>query len=157
MNVNTLHESETGGIDPANLSMPEAVFSPGAEPGLTPNGERRKVALLTGITGQDGSYLAEFLLEKVRPSVRGWMGVGGCTGRRALSHRVLRSCCVPAAPGRMNRVRLALITDHGAPIMHTHCTGLRGARRDPPLLHLQHAPHRAPLQGPPQRRCVRGL
>jgi GDPmannose 4,6-dehydratase len=24
----------------------------------------RKVALLTGITGQDGSYLAEFLLEK---------------------------------------------------------------------------------------------
>jgi hypothetical protein len=26
--------------------------------------ENRKVALLTGITGQDGSYLAEFLLEK---------------------------------------------------------------------------------------------
>ena len=25
----------------------------------------RKVALITGITGQDGSYLAEFLLEKV--------------------------------------------------------------------------------------------
>ena len=25
---------------------------------------RRKVALITGITGQDGSYLAEFLLEK---------------------------------------------------------------------------------------------
>ena len=24
-----------------------------------------KVALITGITGQDGSYLAEFLLEKV--------------------------------------------------------------------------------------------
>jgi GDP-D-mannose dehydratase len=24
----------------------------------------RKVALVTGITGQDGSYLAEFLLEK---------------------------------------------------------------------------------------------
>ena len=24
----------------------------------------RKVALITGITGQDGSYLAEFLLEK---------------------------------------------------------------------------------------------
>ncbi|KAJ8466099.1 hypothetical protein OPV22_028651 [Ensete ventricosum] len=27
-------------------------------------GERRKVALITGITGQDGSYLTEFLLEK---------------------------------------------------------------------------------------------
>jgi GDP-mannose 4,6 dehydratase len=26
--------------------------------------EDRKVALVTGITGQDGSYLAEFLLEK---------------------------------------------------------------------------------------------
>lgn len=25
----------------------------------------RKVALITGITGQDGSFLAEFLLEKV--------------------------------------------------------------------------------------------
>ena len=26
--------------------------------------EQGKVALITGITGQDGSYLAEFLLEK---------------------------------------------------------------------------------------------
>jgi len=26
--------------------------------------EKRKVALITGITGQDGSYLTEFLLEK---------------------------------------------------------------------------------------------
>ena len=26
--------------------------------------EERKVALITGITGQDGSYLAEFLLDK---------------------------------------------------------------------------------------------
>ena len=26
--------------------------------------EERKIALVTGITGQDGSYLAEFLLEK---------------------------------------------------------------------------------------------
>lgn len=28
------------------------------------NGEQKKIALITGITGQDGSYLAEFLLEK---------------------------------------------------------------------------------------------
>ncbi|RRT79859.1 hypothetical protein B296_00004088 [Ensete ventricosum] len=27
-------------------------------------GERRKVALITGITGQDGSYLTEFLMGK---------------------------------------------------------------------------------------------
>ena len=26
----------------------------------------QKVALITGITGQDGSYLAEFLLKKLR-------------------------------------------------------------------------------------------
>ena len=32
---------------------------------LTPNGDTvKKVALITGITGQDGSYLAEFLIEK---------------------------------------------------------------------------------------------
>jgi len=30
----------------------------------TENGEERKRALLTGITGQDGSYLAELLLDK---------------------------------------------------------------------------------------------
>ena len=30
----------------------------------TPNSEPKKVALITGITGQDGSYLAEFLLKK---------------------------------------------------------------------------------------------
>lgn len=28
------------------------------------NGERRRVALITGITGQDGSYLVEFLISK---------------------------------------------------------------------------------------------
>ena len=28
------------------------------------DGEDRKVALITGISGQDGSYLAELLLEK---------------------------------------------------------------------------------------------
>ena len=31
---------------------------------LTTFDPNRKVALITGITGQDGSYLAEFLLEK---------------------------------------------------------------------------------------------
>ena len=30
----------------------------------TPSTATPKVALITGITGQDGSYLAEFLLEK---------------------------------------------------------------------------------------------
>jgi GDPmannose 4,6-dehydratase len=31
---------------------------------MTMTKEDRKVTLITGITGQDGSYLAEFLLEK---------------------------------------------------------------------------------------------
>ncbi|XP_071508492.1 LOW QUALITY PROTEIN: GDP-mannose 4,6 dehydratase-like [Diadema antillarum] len=35
-----------------------------AENGSHHNGGDRKVALITGITGQDGSYLAEFLIEK---------------------------------------------------------------------------------------------
>lgn len=40
----------------------------------------RKVALITGITGQDGSFLAEFLLEKVmmctaQSVVRRWISV----------------------------------------------------------------------------------
>lgn len=36
-----------------------------AEPGAVNGGAKaRKVAIITGITGQDGSYLAEFLLEK---------------------------------------------------------------------------------------------
>jgi len=26
--------------------------------------EKKKIALITGVTGQDGAYLAEFLLEK---------------------------------------------------------------------------------------------
>lgn len=35
------------------------------------DGEVPKKAIITGITGQDGSYLAEFLLEKVRARVMG--------------------------------------------------------------------------------------
>ena len=31
---------------------------------MTSSAKPRKVALITGVTGQDGSYLAEFLLEK---------------------------------------------------------------------------------------------
>ena len=31
---------------------------------VIPSDSDRKVALITGITGQDGSYLTEFLLEK---------------------------------------------------------------------------------------------
>lgn len=39
-------------------------FSP-EDPGIFPkNGRPRKVALITGITGQDGSYMAELLLKK---------------------------------------------------------------------------------------------
>jgi len=48
--------------DSANFTMNSPIrrkFS------LQENGEVRKVALLTGVTGQDGSYLSELLLEKV--------------------------------------------------------------------------------------------
>ena len=34
------------------------------ESSTAPTDRRQKIALVTGITGQDGSYLAEFLLEK---------------------------------------------------------------------------------------------
>jgi len=44
---------------------------------LNEDGEVRKVALVTGVTGQDGSYLCEFLLDKVRGG-----GGGGGGGRR---------------------------------------------------------------------------
>lgn len=37
---------------------------PSTDTTTTTNGETSKVALITGITGQDGSYLSEILLEK---------------------------------------------------------------------------------------------
>ena len=58
------NDQEAAGMDDsANYRMHSPVrrrFS------LQENGEVRKVALMTGVTGQDGSYLSEFLLEKVR-------------------------------------------------------------------------------------------
>jgi len=54
---------ETNHDDAANHRMSSPIkrrFS------LNEDGEMRKVALLTGVTGQDGSYLAELLLDKVR-------------------------------------------------------------------------------------------
>ena len=44
--------------------------------------ERMKTALITGITGQDGSYLAELLLRKgyeVHGLIRKWPAPIGCT------------------------------------------------------------------------------
>src|SRR6056297_2482784 len=41
-----------------------ASTQPGQGPAATPDDSMTKTALITGITGQDGSYLAEFLLEK---------------------------------------------------------------------------------------------
>lgn len=37
---------------------------PGGDQGMRSENMTRKVALITGVTGQDGSYLAELLLEK---------------------------------------------------------------------------------------------
>ena len=47
-----------------------------------------KKALITGITGQDGSYLAEFLLEKARVSVNDGAAFGNAYG--SLSASILR-------------------------------------------------------------------
>lgn len=55
---------ETGHKPPESILAPSLVFGLGAL--QTPEEYRasRKVALITGVTGQDGSYLAELLLEK---------------------------------------------------------------------------------------------
>ena len=48
-----------------NLLCLEGPGRPGMEPAIVISGVRlAKTALITGVTGQDGSYLAEFLLEK---------------------------------------------------------------------------------------------
>lgn len=50
---NGSHSTDNGAEKDAPLSIPPSIA-----------GDRRKVALITGITGQDGSYLTEFLLSK---------------------------------------------------------------------------------------------
>ena len=46
----------------------------------------QKTALITGITGQDGSYLAEFLLEK-------GYEVHGLIRRHSISNKIGRASC----------------------------------------------------------------
>ena len=53
--------------------------APAAEEGGGSSGCVKK-AIITGITGQDGSYLAEFLLEKVRCCCRCVLVFGGVAG-----------------------------------------------------------------------------
>ncbi len=52
----------TLGLDPRNLARIAGYLSTGDD--STTNGSGMKTALITGITGQDGSYLAEFLVAK---------------------------------------------------------------------------------------------
>jgi GDP-mannose 4,6 dehydratase len=62
--------------------------------------EERKVALITGITGQDGSYLTELLLEKgYIVSIRTAFCLGACneTLTVRLSFRFTGSFVAPAA------------------------------------------------------------
>ncbi|TKS74953.1 GDP-mannose 4,6 dehydratase [Collichthys lucidus] len=80
------------------------------------NGEpskARKVAVITGITGQDGSYLAEFLLSK---------GYEMCSGTRTLPHlysnllgQLHHLCCSPqmAAERKWTGSRLEMLHDEG--------------------------------------------
>ena len=54
----------------------------------------KKVALITGVTGQDGSYLAEFLLEKsyevhgIKRRAKKWSAL---TSRSAKRHALLKA------------------------------------------------------------------
>ncbi len=50
------------GMDPRNLARIAGYLSPGDAP--VANNSGMKTALITGITGQDGTYLAEFLVAK---------------------------------------------------------------------------------------------
>ena len=52
------------GISKANLELLSNVLDVKFDSGATVKTVKRKVALITGITGQDGSFLAEFLLDK---------------------------------------------------------------------------------------------
>ena len=56
--------------------------------------ENRKVALITGITGQDGSYLAEFLLEKGY-DVHGTIRRSSVDYRERIAHLEGRDHCCP--------------------------------------------------------------
>ena len=58
----------------------------------------RKVALITGITGQDGSFLAEFLLEKGY-DVHGTIRRSSVDFRERISSMATESGFFPAAPG----------------------------------------------------------
>ena len=55
-----------------------------------------KKALITGITGQDGSYLAEFLLEKGY-EVHGIVRRASVSNTQRIDHLIQDRCC-PAAP-----------------------------------------------------------
>ena len=60
------------------------------------NAKQPKVALITGITGQDGSYLAEFLLEKgyIVHGIKRWISSVGSTMRSVkASHPGAPRCC----------------------------------------------------------------
>lgn len=85
----------------------------------------RKVALVTGITGQDGSYLAEFLLEK-----------GYTVSARELS--------ILPRTSRTGRVLIG----------HLRLTisSSIGTRHRPPFFLLQHWSYRSHLQRPPRDR-----
>src|SRR6185437_9863137 len=56
----------TLGLDARDLARIAGYLNPGSDPTSesSPNTSRMRTALITGITGQDGTYLAEFLIGK---------------------------------------------------------------------------------------------
>jgi len=65
------------------------------ETSMTVEDSKRRVALITGITGQDGTYLAEYLLgcarRQVRPGSRG-------AAKKTPFHPRVPSCTVTGSP-----------------------------------------------------------
>ena len=77
----------------------------------------KKVALITGVTGQDGSYLAEFLLEK-------GYEVHGIKRRASLfnTQRIDHIYQDPHAPSPDLKLHYGDLSDTSNPVSYTHLT-----------------------------------
>jgi hypothetical protein len=99
----------------------------------------RKVALVTGITGQDGSYLAEFLLEK------GYEVSGGI----CFFFRVFVLGLVPPVREKVTN-RHICFNIHLYLLLIDNTTGSWDCAS---FVLLQHWSHRSSVQGPSRDRC----
>lgn len=132
--MNEHQEDVTSLDDSANFRIPSPVkrkFS------LQENGEERKVALLTGVTGQDGSYLCEFLLDKVSIACR------TACGRRVVRLVSYLVSCPSKTASLRGLLSPPVFTTGLIDGPSSPSTGLRGTWYCPPFFIVQHLPHRA--------------